>query len=72
MGGKVWIKYRTPLKINEHINPSWFKFKLWNPLPPKLAIKELEKFWEMGCEVDYVMPDWVKKEFEKNKELFKK
>lgn len=69
-GGKVIIKYRTPLKLREHLYPEKFEFELNEPLPDKNTVLSLEKYREWGCEVSYRMPDWVKDEREKIDGLF--
>ena len=71
-GGKVIIKYRTPLKLREHLYPEKFEFKLDEPLPDKKAVLHLEKYRDWGCEVVYRMPNWVKEEREKIDGLFVK
>jgi len=71
-GGKVKIKYRTPLKLREHLHPEKFEFKLDEPLPDKKAVMHLEKYRDWGCEVEYHMPRWVKEEREKMDGLFVK
>lgn len=71
-GGKVRIVYRTPLKLREHLYPEKFSFKLDEPLPDKKDVLNLEKFRDMGCEVVYRMPNWVKEEREKIDGLFVK
>lgn len=70
-GGKVIIKYRTALKMKEHLYPELFDLPLREPLPAKKKIIQLEKYRDWGCEIDYNMPKWVKEELEKVDNLFK-
>ena len=69
-GGDVKIKYRTPLKLREHLEPEKFDLPLNEPLPPKREVYKLEKFREMGCQVEYRKPDWVNEELKKAENLF--
>ncbi len=67
-GGKVRIVYRNPLKLQEHLFPEEFPMKLKDPLPILRDVRRLESLREMGCEVVYRQPEWVKKKYSKYKE----
>lgn len=69
-GGEVKIKYRTPLKIKEYLNPEKYPLPLADPLPGATVIEKLEKLRRQGCIVEYNIPKWVQKEFDENSEYF--
>ena len=58
-GGEVQIKYRTPLKMREHLKPHLFRMPLAEPLPAKRDANRLEKLRRMGAKVEYREPKWV-------------
>lgn len=68
-GGNVRIRYFTRLKLKEHLKPELFDLPLAEPLPPQSKIIKLEKYREMGCDVEYNIPNWVKDEMEKGRQF---
>ena len=71
MGGKVRIRYMTPLKLKEHLRSGDFPLPLAEPLPPAYEVMKLEKYRDWGCEVIYRMPRWVEEDLAKGGEHFK-
>ena len=47
-GGSVTIKYRTPLKLREHLYPEKYQLPLREPIPPFKEVRKLERFKEKG------------------------
>lgn len=77
-GGEVIIKYRTPLKLREHIHPERFTLPLKEPLPAASTIYKLEKYrtkgrfrLPQGATVEYNVPDWAQKLLDENKAITK-
>lgn len=59
-GGKITVKYRTPLLIRYHTKPHKFKEykELKTPMPPPKKVLKLEKLREKGLEVEYPKAPW--------------
>lgn len=71
LGGKVKIRYRTILKMQEHLHPEKYPLPLRDPLPALKSVLNLEKLRKLGCEVEYTKPRWVDREMKKEEGLFK-
>lgn len=50
VGGEVIIKYRTPLKLREHISPEKFRLPLKEPIPGAKEVYRLEKYRSKGSQ----------------------
>lgn len=49
-GGEITIKYRTPLKLREHLYPHKFPVPLAEPVAPQSEVRRLEKYRAKGSE----------------------
>lgn len=47
-GGEVTIRYRTPLKLREHLYPEKYPMPLRDPLPSQKHVYKLELFRTKG------------------------
>jgi len=47
-GGSVTLKYRTPLKLREHLYPEKYPLPLREPIPAFRETRKLERFKEKG------------------------
>ena len=47
-GGEIIVKYRTPLKLREHLSPHKFTLPLREPFPSSKNVLRLEKMREKG------------------------
>lgn len=61
LGGKLTVKYRTPLLVRYHTKPHKFDDykELKTPMPPPKTVKKLEKLKEKGLEVEYPRVPWL-------------
>ena len=47
-GGEITIKYRTPLKLREHLYPHKFPVPLGEPVAPQSEVRRMEKYRSKG------------------------
>lgn len=68
-GCEITIKYRTPLKLREHIFPDKFPLPLKEPIPPQNEVRKLEKYRDLDVKLEYNQPAWVAKMLAESKKI---